>query len=107
VLDGGLECLAACVAASDCGAGQTCVPSVQAGVSICLPLGDAGTCALGQSSPPASAACGNPGDAACGCAYGCVSNQCEQTCQQDSDCLVASDVCVGTVAQSYCVPGGN
>jgi len=107
VLDGGLECLAACVASGDCGQGQTCVPSTQLGVSICFSLDDAGTCALGQSSPPASDACGNPGDAACGCSYGCVSNQCEQICQQDSDCLDPSDVCVGTVAQSYCVPGGD
>src|SRR6202044_2979548 len=62
VPDGGLECLQACVVNGDCGQGATCVPSIVAGVSICLALNDAGTCALGQSSPPAFGACGGIGD---------------------------------------------
>ena len=109
VSDGGLECLPACVVNGDCAQGQTCVDSIELGVSLCLPLNDAGTCAVGQSTPPASAVCGDiigAQNTVCGCGYGCVGELCEQICQQDSDCLVASDICVGTVAQSYCVPGG-
>jgi hypothetical protein len=93
----------------DCGQGQTCVASVVADVGVCLELNDAGTCARGQSSPPASGVCDSTGagNVTCGCSYECVNDQCEQACQKDSDCLVSSDICVGTPDQSFCVPGGE
>jgi hypothetical protein len=106
VFDGGYACEETCATASDCGSGSACIQTLS-NIAICLPLDDAGVCALGQSSPPAKGVCGKPEDDPCGCGYDCVGGTCKQRCERDSDCPTPGTVCVGTIGVSYCVPGGG
>jgi hypothetical protein len=65
-------------------------------------LNDAGTCFVG-GTPVEFQGC-YPGYILCGCAYDCVGQVCEQPCQQNSDCIDPTEICLGTLASSYCLP---
>ncbi len=98
--DGGaFHCVAACASGSDCLGGDQCISSL----GICLPLNDAGTCFQG-GTPVQFQACYPTYGFVCGCAYDCVANVCEQPCKRDSDCIDRTELCLGTLEQSYCLP---
>ena len=97
--DGGSQCVASCASSSDCLDNDQCISSL----GICLPLNDAGTCFVG-GTPVEFQGCYPGFGIVCGCAYDCVSNVCEQPCQRDSDCIDPTQICLGTIAASYCLP---